>query len=99
MRRWWCKKYGRPPTDPAYQAATPSALAQELFEDLWVTRDELEKELCDGKGTNEQRERLASVCRALGESPPVFDALADKWDEDIRAGRTPDLTEGWKYHG
>ena len=35
LRRWWCKKYVAPPTDPRYLAYTPEELWVEYLEDIY----------------------------------------------------------------
>ncbi len=91
-RRWWCGKYNRPPNDPLYLSRSRASLNQEMYEDVYARKAEIEDRIERGDGDGgENLEALNAVKRALGEDEQAEDALWDQWEADLEAGRTPDL--------
>jgi len=64
LRRWWCKKYNAPPTDPRYQAYTIEELILEYLEDA----------IEDGRISPEIDEKGRIV------SDPVLKALEEQFE-------------------
>lgn len=42
VRRWWCKKYNLPSTDPRFQDYTPEDLLIEFYEDMYERKPNLQ---------------------------------------------------------
>lgn len=78
LRRWWTHKYRLPWNHNLYQESTISELLIEFYEDKF-SEDRLEA------FKDENGEYF------LGDTG---DAQIDKWEEEIRLGIDPDLTEG-----
>jgi len=92
MRRWWCKKYNRPPNDPLYLNRSTASINQELYEDLFSRKDEIEQAIENNEGTAESNlGMLNAIRKALGEDEVSNDPLWDQWEADLEAGREPDL--------
>lgn len=96
LRRWWSRKYNRPPNDPMFEDQAEAELQLEMFEDLLLQRERIIEKL---RTHLDPRERL-DLKERLQEIDEVFDykvelgedELIDEWEKDIEAGRTPDLT-------
>jgi len=82
LRRWWCKKYTLPPTDPRYGAYTDEELLLEFFEDLWESDPRRAMSLL---GTVED-----DILLETG------DAELDDVERRLAAGEDPDeVLKGW----
>lgn len=106
LKRWWVGKYKLPPTHPLFEGQSMAALTLEMFEDLYVRREEIKRDLKDVSSAKERLElmdALQKLDEALGErdeatdpnGPMVTgDPLVDRWERELAAGRMPDLDEG-----
>ena len=102
LKRWWSRKYNRPPTDQMFVTQTPADLELEMLEDLIFQRDEIMRKLNPEKeedGVYEPGERahlrkqLSSINDALGVEPDLGDdPLIDAWERELEAGRMPDFS-------
>ena len=99
LRQWWVQKYGLPPTHEAFVSQSVGELFLEYYEDLLVELDALEAafeknpEDLDGR----RIERMGIIRKVLlGEEAAMItgDPLIDKWEREIREGKTPNLDEG-----
>lgn len=98
IRRWWSKKYNRPPTDPMFAGQTLAELNLEMLEDFLVERQRIIKLLDEGIRDLEERAELHD---RLGEINELFgyevdlgeDPLIDEWERDLESGRVPDLSK------
>ena len=68
---------------------------QEMYEDLWWKRQELQFELERNTALDKDvgMKQLAAIEKALGIKPKVHDSLAEKWTEQFMRGEIPDLDE------
>lgn len=81
LRRWWVKKYKLPWTHRLAQEATYPDLLVEFYEDLY-------------------EERPQDARKALSKNGEFFfegtgDPFIDKWEKELAAGLTPDLSEAY----
>lgn len=94
VKRWWINKYNLPPNHELFQNQSMAELTQEMYEDLYCKRSELES-LLDSNDPDIDRnnilEQLNGVNKALGEQEEVEDPLAAQWEKDLEEGRIPDL--------
>lgn len=81
LRRWWVKKYKLPWTHSLAQEATYAELLVEFYEDYFEEKPE------------EARKALAKGGEFYFES--TGDPMIDKWERELAAGVTPDLTESY----
>jgi hypothetical protein len=72
LRRWWCAKYSRPPTDPLLAAYTEHELVVEYLEDL----------IDEGKVITGADGKPAEVIEHKGES--IYKVGFEEWDEAER---------------
>lgn len=98
LRRWWAKKYNRPPTDPMFTGQTVAELELEMFEDLLLQREEIMEKLDehghDQRERGELRERLAEINEVFEiETDLGEDSLIDEWERQIAEGEVPDLSK------
>lgn len=102
LKRWWVQKYKLPPNHELFLNQSMAALNLEMMEDLWIREQELQDKVKEEEGSvlNEAVKQLQEVRKALGvmldfASPRISgtDALVDKWEAEIAAGRDPDLDE------
>lgn len=92
LRRWWCGKYQRPPNDPLLLSRSTASLNQELYEDLFARKVEIEQSIEDGNGDAESNlAMLNAVNKALGEDVVSADPLWDEWEAALARGEMPDL--------
>ena len=96
MEQWWSEKYKRPPNHPLYQNRTVGDLKQEMWEDLYQRKNELEKQLDDAPMDEREHimESLRGIYGALGIECDGEDDLIDQWERELEEGLTPDLNEG-----
>lgn len=97
LRRWWCRKYNRPPNDPAYLELAEAEIMQEWLEDLYAEKADLLQQLEDPdlEDAIPIMQRINRLSEALGETDRVTDdPLIDKWEAQLARGEIPDLTEG-----
>lgn len=102
LKRWWVQKYKLPPNHELFLGQSMAALNLEMTEDLWLREQELSEKVREEEGSalNEVLRQLHDVRKALGivldfATPRMSgsDALVDKWEAEIAAGRDPDLDE------
>lgn len=97
LRRWWSEKYKRPSNDPLFESRPVAEWMQELYEDIYERKKEIEADLADNDVSLSEKTalsgKLARICRMLGEPEPFVDPLADKWDRELDEGKIPDLDE------
>ena len=97
IKRWWSRKYNRPPNDPMFTNQTPAELQLEMFEDLlWQREDILEQleKTVDSRERADLRERLGSINEIFDYKVDMGeDDLIDEWERDLEEGRIPDLTK------
>jgi hypothetical protein len=99
LARWWSNKYKRPPNDPLFLGKSEAFWLQEMFEDIYERKAELEAQLEDETLRLEERrvlsQKLRAILRSLGEKDVTKgeDSLIDKWEAELEAGITPDLDE------
>jgi len=92
IRRWWCKKYDRPPNDPLFLERSYAEWSVEMIEDLIERREEIEQQIEEGSMRMAQGEpMLRRIAEALGEEPMSSDPLFDQRERDLEEGRTPNL--------
>lgn len=95
MRRWWVQKYKLPPQHALFQNQSLAELLQEMYEDMYAEKEELEARLAEGGLTGDLRQdalsQLSRLSRALGEEDETRDDLVDEWERALAEGRTPDL--------
>lgn len=91
IRNWWMRKYEMPPTHDLFVAQTQAALLQEMFEDLYRKRAEVEKDLDESLENREGLlKQLQGLNKALDEEQDSDD-LFDEWEEALARGEIPDL--------
>lgn len=92
VKRWWVDRYKLPPNHSLFLERSLSEWTQEMFEDLFAQKQEIEKELESDLGNSEELlRRYNTVTKALGEEEVVQDELFEQWERDWEAGRVPDL--------
>ena len=92
IRRWWCRKYDRPSTDPLFLERSYAEWSIEMIEDLLERREEIEQQIEDGTlSAASGHVVLRKIGKALGEEVESADRLIDQWERDIEEGRMPDL--------
>ena len=96
--RWWCTKYKLPSNHPMLLSLSESELSQQMYEDLYSRKFELEDMIENGSQVGESKENmesLASINKILGETENVIDGdpLIDKWERELEEGKVPDLDE------
>lgn len=87
-------KYKLPASHELFQSQSFAELTQEMYEDLYYRKSELESALESGEKDIDREgllTQLNGVNRALGETEESYDPLVDQWERDIAEGRTPDL--------
>jgi hypothetical protein len=71
-------------------------LLQEFFEDLWVEHATLKKLEAEGELQGEGRARIVELEQILlDSSETLVDPLIEKWERELREGKTPNLEEDW----
>lgn len=99
LRRWWAKKYDRPSNDPRFLERPSAVWIQEMYEDAYTRKEDLESQLEDEglkmENKRELRQKLRGLYAALGEGDETQgdDPLVDKWEREFEAGFVPDLDE------
>lgn len=93
IRRWWVGKYKLPPSHELFQNQSLAELTQEMYEDLFFKKAELEDILENDDRENRENilEQLNVLNKALGEEYIVSDPLVAQWEKDLEEGRIPDL--------
>jgi hypothetical protein len=95
VRRWWVSKYTRPSNDPLFQDRCWVEWQIEMYEDLYVRRNELKEQMAESDSHVDHAkatQALAAIDALLGEgSGETEDALVDQWERDLDAGIVPDL--------
>lgn len=92
LKQWWVRKYDRPINDPLFQGQTEGALQLEWFEDLYQQREEILANLENKVGDQDTLLRhLNAINSALDIEPEVQDDLVEYWENEVLAGRIPDL--------
>src|SRR5262245_26070763 len=69
LRRWRSHKYKRPANDRLFVKRTLGSLVEEMFEDLFVRRDEVKDELKTASGARRAQleETLSALTQALAD--------------------------------
>lgn len=92
IKRWWSKKYNRPPNDPLFQNRSIAEHIAEMYEDLLSRRDELYEELkanpIDSAGV---MKHIDQINRILGEESEEEDPLVAEWEAALERGEEPDI--------
>ena len=92
IRRWWSDKYDLPPNHPLFRERSLADIQIEMVEDLMQRRKQLRKQIDDdGDKGGKLLAEINDIDEALGDKPTVIDDLWDIWEQDLAAGRTPDL--------
>jgi hypothetical protein len=92
IRRWWCRKYSSPATDPRFTGRSIAEWTIELLEDTYERREEVKHQIESGQVKFSDGEAiLRRLSEALGEQPTGYDPLIDEWERDLAEGRVPDL--------
>lgn len=97
MRNWWSNKYKLPPNHDLFLDRTPGSLHKEMYEDLFIKKDDLEEAYLesDGKSAEMLLKQINGIKEILGEQTESADPLVDKWEKELAEGKTPDLSEGY----
>jgi hypothetical protein len=97
LKRWWSRKYNRPPNDPMFVSQTEPELRLEMFEDLLVQREEILDKLEEAGDLRERadlHERLQEINKVFDYKTDMGeDDLIDEWERDLEEGRVPDLSK------
>ena len=95
IRKWWVDKYNRPTNDPLFQQRSWAEWQLEMYEDMWVQRDQLVESL--NRGDVESKSVMPAITalnKVLEDGEMVTgDPLIDKWEKEWAEGKTPDLNE------
>lgn len=95
LARWWSKKYKLPPNHELFVNRSQADLLQEMWEDMYQRREEIEDDLEHGCGDQaELLKQLMDLNRAIEGEGEAEDALADKWERELEMGIIPDFNEG-----
>lgn len=94
IRRWWSKKYNRPPNDPLFEEKSISEHLQEFYEDLMAQRSELQEELKQGVGQSQVSDIMRAITqidKILGDETEEEDPLVAEWEAALERGEEPDI--------
>ena len=96
LKNWWSKKYSLPCNHELFLTRSIGSLSIEMYSDLYIKRDELEDSLKElsGKEADLVVKQINDINASL-EDGEYFttDPLIDKWEKELEAGLTPDLSE------
>lgn len=98
LKNWWVGKYKLPWNHELFQSRSIGGLNLEMYEDLYLRKEELEDELenASGKEYTEISKRLNAIYRALdtdNDEGYEDDPLIAKWERELEEGKAPDLEE------
>ena len=96
IKDWWTRKYNLPTNHTLFMNRNVPSLHQEMYEDLFTKKEDLEEALLendDGKMTDSLLKQINSINSILGEEEAVADSLVDKWEKELAEGKTPNLEE------
>ena len=95
IRKWWVDKYKRPTNDPLFMQRSWAEWQIEMFEDMWLQRDQLMESM--NNGDMEIKVALPAITalnKVLDDGDIITgDPLIDKWEKEWAEGKTPDLNE------
>ena len=92
VRRWWVDKYKRPSNDALYMSRCWAEWQIEMYEDLYVRREELQERMKDGNSDKASTLKILNSINAyLDETVEVEDDLVDQWEKELAEGKMPDL--------
>jgi hypothetical protein len=84
-------KYKRPPNDELFQTRSWAEWQIEMYEDLYVRRNELKEQMESGEVDHKKALRVLTAIESLLGESATQDTLVDQWEKDLEEGRLPDL--------
>jgi len=99
LKKWWSDKYNLPANHGLFLTQSVAELTIEMYEDMYYRRDQLSSQINESGDSREFRElsrQLGFLDKALDNETTHDtgeDDLIDKWERELREGKTPDLTE------
>lgn len=98
MKRWWVQKYKLPASHDAFTSQTLGDLLLEFYEDAWLELRTIEahaeKHGNPGQEVMTRWNALRKLLLDAEEDMITGDPLVDKWERELREGKTPNLNEG-----
>lgn len=95
LKNWWTHKYQLPATHTLFTDRSVASLNIEMFSDLYIKRDDLQREFenATGKEANLLAKQINEIDSILEDTEYTDDPLIDKWEKELMEGKIPDLTE------
>jgi len=95
LKNWWSEKYKLPSNHKLFMDRSISGLNLEMYEDLYIKKEELENALenTGGREYTDLVKRLNAISRALDGEGYEDDPLIAKWERELLEGIVPNLEE------